>query len=216
MLAYFLSILYKLKELIMDADTKEKTMNRKPQSVPLEKSYLLLNHGPVTLVSSASGDRTNVMAAAWAMPLDFDPPKVLLVIDRQTLTRELVDASGEFALSIPCRAIADKVLAAGNCSGRAGDKFVRTGLEFFAATQVRAPLIKECVAWLECRVIRNPDNQQRYDLFIAEVVAAWADPQVFSDGRWQLTDSSLKTIHYQADGTFFETGEAFECPEVHE
>ena len=111
------------------------------QPVALAKSYLLLNHGPVTLVTSASGDRRNVMAAAWAMPLDFDPPKVLLVIDRQTLTRELVDESGEFALNIPCRAIADRVLAAGSISGRDGDKFARTGLSHFAATKIAAPLI---------------------------------------------------------------------------
>ena len=38
------------------------------EEVPLAKSYLLLNHGPVTLVSSAANGRSNVMAAAWAMP----------------------------------------------------------------------------------------------------------------------------------------------------
>jgi flavin reductase (DIM6/NTAB) family NADH-FMN oxidoreductase RutF len=189
-------------------------MNKKPQPVALAKSYLLLNHGPVTLVTSASGDRTNVMAAAWAMPLDFDPPKVLLVIDSQTLTRELVEASGEFALNIPCRDLADKVLAAGSLSGREVDKFSRTGLESFAATNIGAPLIRGCVAWLECRVIPEPANQKRYDLFVAEVVAAWADPEVFSEERWHFPDANRKTMHYQAGGAFFETGEAFECAEV--
>ncbi len=182
------------------------------QAVSLAKSYLLLNHGPVTLVTSAGSGRTNVMSASWAMPLDFDPPKVLLVIDSQTLTRELVEASGEFALNIPCRDLADKVLAAGSVSGRDGDKFARTGLEPFAARKIAAPLIKGCAAWLECRVIPEPGNQKRYDLFIAEVVAAWADPAMFSDGRWHFTDAGRKTIHYQSGGTFFETGEAFEAP----
>ncbi len=54
--------------------------------VELPKSYLLLNHGPVTLVSSAHGDRRNVMAASWAMPLDFAPPKVAVVIDSRAFT----------------------------------------------------------------------------------------------------------------------------------
>ena len=119
--------------------------------VPLAKSYLLLNHGPVTLVSSAANGRSNVMAAAWAMPLDFDPAKVLLVVDSQTLTRELIEVSGEFALSIPCRRIADKV------------------------------------------------------------VAAWADPALFSGGRWLFPDTDSRTIHYQAGGSFFVTGDSFEC-----
>ena len=106
------------------------------EEVPLAKSYLLLNHGPVTLVSSAANGRSNVMAAAWAMPLDFDPAKVLLVVDSQTLTRELIEVSGEFALSIPCRRIADKVLAAGSMSGRDGDKFAASGLETLPASRM--------------------------------------------------------------------------------
>ena len=181
------------------------------EEVPLAKSYLLLNHGPVTLVSSAANDRSNVMAAAWAMPLDFDPAKVLLVVDSNTLTRELIEASGEFALNIPCRRIADKVLAAGSVSGRDGDKFAASGLETLAASRISAPLIQDCVAWLECRVIPEAHNQQRYDLFIAEVVAAWADPAAFSDGRWHFPDADSRTIHYQAGGAFFVTGDGFEC-----
>lgn len=182
-----------------------------PEMVPLAKSYLLLNHGPVTLVSSADATRRNVMAAAWAMPLDFDPPKVLLVVDRQTLTRTLIEVSGEFALNIPCRRIADKVLAAGSMSGRDGDKFDRSGLETFPASQITAPLIGDCVAWLECRVIPETANEKRYDLFIAEVVAAWADPAVFSAGRWHFPDDDRRTIHYQAGGNFFVTGDSVEC-----
>lgn len=188
-------------------------MNLKPEPVPLAKSYLLLNHGPVTLVSSAAGGRSNVMAAAWAMPLDFDPPKVLLVLDSQTLTRELIEASGEFALNIPCRRIADKVLAAGSMSGRDGDKFSRSGLQFFPAARIAAPLIEDCAAWLECRVIPEVANQKLYDLFIAEVVAAWADPAIFSAGRWHFTTPGSRTIHYQAGGAFFATGDSFECAE---
>ena len=181
------------------------------EEVPLAKSYLLLNHGPVTLVSSAANGRSNVMAAAWAMPLDFEPAKVVLVVDSNTLTRELIEASGEFALNIPCRRIADKVLAAGSVSGRDGDKFAASGLETLAASRISAPLIQDCAAWLECRVIPEGHNQKRYDLFIAEVVAAWADPAVFSDGRWHFPDADSRTIHYQAGGAFFATGDSFEC-----
>ena len=186
-------------------------MNETFQSVELAKSYLLLNHGPVVLVSSAFHGRRNVMAASWVMPLDFDPPKVAVVIDSRSYTRELIEASGEFALNLPCRRIADKVLAAGSISGREGDKFTHTGLTTFPAGQLGAPLVRDCVAWLECKVIAEKRNQQRYDLFIAEVVAAWANPAVFSEGRWHFPDSARRTIHYQAGGSFFETGRAFEC-----
>ncbi|MBC9072493.1 flavin reductase family protein [Thauera sp. CAU 1555] len=180
-------------------------------AVELNKAYLLLNHGPVTLVSSAANGRRNVMAASWAMPLDFDPPKVAVVIDRSTLTRELVEASGEFVLNIPSRRIAQTVLAAGSSSGREGDKLAALGVATEPAAQVGAPLVDGCLAWLECRVIPEPDNQRKYDLFIAEVVAAWADPAVFANGRWRFADEAQRTIHYRAGGHFFATGEGFQA-----
>jgi flavin reductase (DIM6/NTAB) family NADH-FMN oxidoreductase RutF len=179
-------------------------------AVPLPKAYRLLNHGPTVLVSSAHAGRRNVMAAAWSMPLDFDPPKVAVVIDKATLTRELVEASGEFVLNVPSRQQAALTLAVGTQSGREIDKFGRVGAGATAASMVGAPLIDGCLAWLECRVIPEPHNQQTYDLFLAEVVAAWADPAVFSDGRWHFPDEEQRSIHYQSGGSFFATGEAFE------
>lgn len=180
------------------------------EPVELSKAYLLLNHGPVTLVTSAHGGRRNVMAASWAMPLDFQPPKVAVVVDGRTLTRDLVEASGEFVLNIPSRALAATVLGAGSQSGREVDKFAALDIATAAAGQVAAPLVEGCLAWLECRVIPEAHNQQRYDLFIAEVVAAWADPAVFAKGRWRFEDCGERTIHYLAGGSFFATGEAFE------
>ena len=68
--------------------------------VPLDKSYRLMNHGPTVLVSARHGGQTNVMAAAWACVLDYgQSPKVTVVLDKSTRTRELVDASGFFAVS---------------------------------------------------------------------------------------------------------------------
>ena len=187
-------------------------MSSHKQPVPLAKAYRLLNHGPVTLVSSAANGQRNVMAASWAMPLDFDPPKVAVVIDRNTLTRELIEASGEFALNIPCRSFAGQTLALGSVSGREHDKFAELKLATHAASQINAPLLDGCVAWLECRMLDEPQVQQRHDLFLAEVVAAWARPEAFSNGHWQDTPAGQRTIHYQAGGVFFSSGELFVAP----
>ena len=176
------------------------------EAVELPGAYRLLNHGPVTLVSSAHGGRRNLMAASWAMPLDYDPPKVLVVIDGRTLTRELVEASGEFALNIPPVPMAQAVFAAGSRSGRDGDKFAALGLGAFAARCIGAPLVAGCVGWLECRVVREPRNEQCHDLFIGEVVAAAADRRAFSQGRWHFEDEALRTLHYTSGGVFHATG----------
>jgi flavin reductase (DIM6/NTAB) family NADH-FMN oxidoreductase RutF len=182
------------------------------RDVPLPRAYRLLNHGPTVLVSAAHGGRSNVMAAAWAMPLDFDPPRLTIVIDKSTFTRGLVEASGSFALSVPCRSLVDATYAAGSLSGAGQtDKFAACGLATFPAQRLAAPLIEGCVAWLECRVIDGPHehhHQQAYDLFVAEVLAAQADERVFADGHW-LADApaQLRTLHHQSGGVFFVAGE---------
>jgi len=160
------------------------------------------------------------MAAAWNVPLDFDPPRIIVVIDKNTYTRELIEASGTLAINIPCVAQIDMVQAVGSSSGRDlkdTDKFALYGLETFPAKEVAAPLLTGCVGWLECKVIPEPHNQNTYDLFIVEVVAAYADARVFSDGRWhfeghgQEAHDDLRTIHHVAGGSFFATGEVHQA-----
>ncbi|KUM03241.1 flavin reductase family protein [Chromobacterium subtsugae] len=178
--------------------------------VELAKAYRLLNHGPTVLVSSAAGGKRNVMAAAWAMPLDFDPPKVLVVVDKSTYSRELIEASGEFVLNIPCRAQAAQVVRVGSESGHELDKFAASGLEPLPARKVGAPLVAGCIGYLECKVVPEPRNQSQYDLFIGEVVAAQADDALFSAGHWHFDDDpARRSVHYIAGGAFFATGDAF-------
>jgi len=175
------------------------------EPVPLPKAYRLLNHGPTVLVSSQHDGRSNVMAAAWAMPLDFDPPKLAVVIDKSTFTRRLLEASGHFALSVPCRAVADITFTVGSVSGRDEDKLQARHIATFAGTTTAAPLIEGCVGWLECRVIAQPGVQQAHDLFLGEVLAAWADSRVFRDGRWHFDGApdELRTLHHVAGGAFY-------------
>lgn len=182
------------------------------RDVELSKAYRLLNHGPTVLISSAHHGKQNAMAAAWVCALDFDPPKITVVIDKNTYTRELIEASGSFAINVPCVAQIDQVQKVGTSSGRDlkdTDKFSLYGLETFLAKTIDAPLLNGCVAWLECKIISEPHNQNTYDLFIAEVVAAYADERVFSDGKWHFEGyDDLRTLHHIAGGAFFVTGES--------
>lgn len=177
-------------------------------SIPLKDSYKLFNHGPVSIITSAYGNQRNIMAASWTMPVDFSPAKVAVVIDKNTYTRELVDASGEFALQFPMRKIATMTLDVGDISGRDADKFARYAIKTFAAAQISAPLIEDCIGWLECKVIKQ--GAESMDVIIGEVVAAYADAEQFIDGRWHFSaDPQKRSIHYMAGGEFYMTGEAF-------
>ena len=98
------------------------------RSVALEHASRLLNHGPTVLVTSVSGERRNVMAAAWSMPVEFTPPRISVVIDKHTFTRDLVAASGAFGICLPGTALVDLTYAVGSQSGRTVDKFAGHGI----------------------------------------------------------------------------------------
>jgi len=183
-------------------------MNPSLAPVPLAKAYRLLNHGPTVLVSAAHAEQCSVMAAAWVMAVDFEPCKVAVVLDKQTWTRQLLEAEGSFVLNVPCAAQVDLVHTVGNTSGWKVDKFDAYGIETLEGTRICAPLIAGCVAWLECRVLPEARNQQRYDLFLGEVVAAQADTRVFRDGHWDFAgQDGLRTLHHVAGGHFLVIGD---------
>mgnify|MGYP006196241631 CR=1 FL=1 len=180
-------------------------MNEHFRPVALEHASRLINHGPTVLVTSAAGARSNVMAAAWSMPVEFTPPRIAVVIDKSTFTRELVMASGAFGLCIPGAGLADLAYAVGNASGRDGDKFSRHGIVVRPGPVLGMPMIEAgCAAWLECRLIREPHTEEAYDTCFAEVVSAQADSRVFANGRWSFRDDNteLHTLHHLGAGLF--------------
>lgn len=191
-----------------DSGRPRRSNRRVRVPVPLNRAWRLLNHGPVTMISSAAGERRNVMAAAWVMALDFDPSKLAAVIAQDAWTRELVDASGECVVQVPTAAQADLVWTVGSVSGREVDKFAAYGIATAPASVVAAPLVEGCVAWLECKVVPEPGIAERYDLFVLETVAAWADDEVWDgrEWRWGAPDDPRRSLHHLTRGLFYATG----------
>lgn len=185
--------------------------------IPLEHASRLINHGPTVLVTSAANGRRNVMAAAWSMPVEFVPPRVAVVIDKRTFTRELVRASGAFGICIPGAGLVDLTYAVGSTSGRDGDKFARHGIAARAGPVLGVPVIEDgCCGWLECRLIPEAHTEDAYDTCFAEVVAAAADSRIFSGGHWHWNadNAALHTIHHLGGGLFVRGGEAVRAKAV--
>lgn len=175
--------------------------------VELPKSHRLLNHGPTTLVAAEHAGRRNVMAAAWVMPLDFDPPRFAAVIAADTFTRGLVEASGTCVLSLPTTEQLDLTYAVGTCSGAETDKFERFGIRFEEASTVKGPLVAGCAAWLECRVLPDRRLAADLDLFVLECTAAWVEDSLWQDGAWHFRPGGPRTLHHLKGGLFLTSGE---------
>jgi len=155
------------------------------------KVYQLLEPGPVVLLTTVRNGRPNVMTMSWHMMVDFEPPLVACVVGEGDYSFESLRAMGECVIAVPTVTMADKVVSVGNCHGDRIDKFEAFGLTPLPAAKVKAPLIKECFANLECRVA-DRGLVPKYNLFILEVVKAWVDGAT----------KNPKTLHHRGYGAF--------------
>jgi flavin reductase (DIM6/NTAB) family NADH-FMN oxidoreductase RutF len=171
------------------------------RSCPLAKVYGLLEPGPVVLITTASKGQVDVMTQSWHTMMEFEPPLVGCVVSGRNHSFNLLKASRECVINIPTLELAKQVVGCGNASGRKTDKFKRFGLTPAAASLVKAPLIAECYANLECR-IADSRMVNKYNFFILEVVKAWVDPSI----------KEPRTLHHRGKGVFMVAGKSIKLP----
>jgi len=147
-------------------------MNKK--TLALDKVYGLLEPGPVVLLTTAYKGQQNVMTMSWHTMLDFEPPLIGCVVSNRNHSFDMLKHSKQCAINIPSVEIADKVVACGNSSGRKINKFEVFDLTPEPASDVIAPLIAQCFANLECRVV-DTGMVAKYCLFVLQVTRAWVD-----------------------------------------
>lgn len=152
-----------------------------------------LEPGPIVLVSSAWKGSTNIMTMGWHTVMEFEPSRVGCYIWDQNHSHALVKRSGECVINIPTYALVRQAIGIGNCSGRDVDKFARFKLTQVGAERVAAPLIGECYANYECRLV---DFLARHSFFVFDVVKA----HVASSPKYP------RTFHYRGDGVFMISG----------
>ncbi|MBE0536658.1 MAG: flavin reductase family protein [Phycisphaerae bacterium] len=167
----------------------------KKKDFPVSEIRKFLEPGPVVLVSSAHRRRTNIMTMNWHTPMEFTPSLVGCIISNANHSFELIRRSRECVINLPTVDLAETVVRIGNTSGRDLDKFAAFKLTPVPATTVRAPLIAECCANFECRLV-DSKLVNTYNFFIFEVTKAHVAP----------TPRYPKTIHYRGDGTFMISG----------
>ncbi|MDR3777185.1 MAG: flavin reductase family protein [Terracidiphilus sp.] len=166
------------------------------KELSLSKVYQLIEPGPVVLVTTAHKGGSNIMAMSWHMMVEFEPPLIACILSNANYSFSALRATKECVIAIPSAELAQTVVKIGNCSGRNVQKFERFGLSAIQAECVAAPLVAECFANLECKVV---DTQlvNKYNLFVLEVVKAWVDP----------AQKNPKTIHHRGYGKFALDGE---------
>lgn len=158
----------------------------------IQKAFTLIESGPVVLVTTRDGDHENVMTISWTMVVDF-APLFALTTGPWNYSYAALRKTRECVIAIPTVDMIDRVVGVGTCSGRDTDKFARFGLTRRKGRRVRAPLIEECLANIECRVI---DIVSRHSIVVLKGLAAWVD----------TSRKERRALHAVGDGTFIVDG----------
>ena len=158
----------------------------------ISKAFTLMEPGPVVLVTTNDGKKNNIMTICWTMVVDFTP-KFAITTGPWNYSYAALQKSKECVISIPTVDLIDKVVGVGTCSGADTDKFEKFGLTPVKGKHVRSPLIKECLANIECNVI---EIVKKHNIVVLECVAAYIDP----------SRKEKRTLHAIGDGTFVVDG----------
>jgi flavin reductase (DIM6/NTAB) family NADH-FMN oxidoreductase RutF len=161
------------------------------KNIPLKEVVTLMEPGPLVLVTTCQNGINNIMTMGFHMMMQHNPPLIGVIIGSWDHSYKALTHTKECVIAIPGVDLMEKVIEIGNFSGAALDKFEKFGLKAIVAAKVAAPLIQECTANIECKVVdtRMVDD---YDMFVLEAVKAWKN-----DSR-----KEQRIFHHKGDGTF--------------
>lgn len=159
----------------------------------LGKAFTLMESGPVVLVTTHDGKKNNIMTISWTMVVDFTP-EFAITTGAWNYSFAAMRKHRECVIAIPTVDMLDQVVGIGTCSGSDTDKFAKFGLTPEPGRIVKAPLIKECLANIECKVV---DIVAKHNIIVLEGVAAYMN----------TARKEKRTLHAVGDGTFIVDGE---------
>ncbi|MBU1059497.1 MAG: flavin reductase family protein [Proteobacteria bacterium] len=162
------------------------------RELKLNKAFTLIESGPVVLVTTHDGQKDNIMTISWTMVMDFTPV-FAITTGEWNHSFAALRKNGGCVIAIPTVDMLDKVVGIGTCSGKDTDKFAKFKLTPVQGKVVKSPLIKECLANIECKVI---DIVKKHNIIVLEGVAAYID----------TTHKEKRTVHAVGDGTFIVDG----------
>lgn len=166
------------------------------RQLKLSRAFTLIEPGPVVLVTTYDGSKNNVMTISWTMMLDFTPV-FAITTGEWNYSFAALRKTRECVIAIPTVDMLDRVVGIGTCSGADIDQFAKFNLSAVHGKAVNAPMIKECLANIECKVV---DLVHKHNIVVVKAVAVYVDP----------SRKEKRTFHAVGDGTFIVDGRRFD------
>ena len=159
----------------------------------IEKVLTYIEPGPVVLVATKKGRKNNLMTISWTIALDFAQNFAICTGPWNESFHTML-ATKECVVAIPGANLMEQTVKVGDVDGSQVDKFKEFGFTPKKASTVKAPLVAECLASIECKVT---DYLEAYGLVILQAQKLWVN----------TTAKDKRMFHAKGDGTFIIDGE---------
>ena len=168
-------------------------MKTEKVDISLSRFHRIFPPRPVVMLGCTDkAGKGNVITLGMSMPVSVRPPLVAVGIAPERYPHELIEQTKEFTLNVPTMEIVKETLYCGRVSGKNRNKIKEVGLTQLQAKKVKAPIIKECITHLECKL-----NQQvtvgDHTIFVDKVVAAYVNEEAFTE-KYDI--KKVKPIYY--------------------
>jgi len=126
----------------------------------------------VFVTSLDENGKARVMTVGWITRASFRPPMLAIVVSKERSMHSVLESSGEFVVAVPGEELAKETLLCGASTGNGVDRFQQCQFVSKPGNLVKAPLIENCLANFECKIIQQVPSGD-HTIFIGEVVASW-------------------------------------------
>jgi flavin reductase (DIM6/NTAB) family NADH-FMN oxidoreductase RutF len=157
---------------------------------------------PMVLVGTMTDNRPNFMAVGWITRVNFKPPLIAVGLGKSHFTNTGIHATKAFSINIPGVDLLEKVDYCGLVSGRQVDKAAL--FPVVLGEKTGAPMIEDCPVCMECKLV-NVVDMPTNELFIGEIVGAYADAKCCTEGSPDITRIKPFTLT-MPDNQFWSVG----------
>ena len=133
---------------------------------------------PVGLIGAIVNGKPNFNTVVWFNMLHDDPPLIGMAMSKRHYTNQGIKKNETFSINVPTN---DMVVVTDYCGLTSGSNIDKSKeFDLFYGDLKTAPMIKECVLNIECKLI-NTIEFQKTEFFIGEIVEIYSTEKYMSE-----------------------------------
>jgi len=135
---------------------------------------------PAVIVGANVKNKANYLTVAYCGTVQHIPPMISISLEKEHYTNAGIEENGTFSVNIPS---VDMVKVTDYCGIVSGQKIDKSAIfNTFYGKLKNAPMISACPLNLECRLVQKLNISGSNEIFIGEIIEAYAAEQFLTKG----------------------------------